>query len=290
VIGFLFLQLAILCIVSIILGERTSFASKSDCSRLLSGLKSFSQPLVQYWAYSNLLEISCDKNCSRRKFIYKDGGQSFKEIVTAIISLLDSFGNEHQDLQEKEKDTRPIFQLNSTERTRGRAQGFDGNLITEKPPIASSTSKNPLKNLRDRLSTMQRKRARQIRLMEAEAKAASKSILVMKAIDSVTNLLMRAENEDNFGGVQQNAERFLEALINVKMDLDQTAHGLWVTPPFTFPWLTKDYADLADRVWRLVNTITIELFEKYGDRVDKDLLSRRNRRFMDDVVKCTEIK
>jgi hypothetical protein len=270
-IPFLILQILILSITSIVFGERVSFATKSDCSRLLMGLKSFNQPLIQLWAYSDLFEVSRDPKSSRRQFIYRDGGQTFKDVADAIFTLIDTFGNENQDLNEKVKDKRPIFQLNSAQRARGRAQDFDGFAVTEKPK-----NRFILKFWKRYLSDLWSLRTRKMRLREAEAKATAKSIFVMKAAEAFANLLFRSEIEDEFGGVQLHTERFIEVLGNVKRDLDRTAHGTWITPPFGFPWIASGYADLSDQVWRVVDWVLEKVLKKFGKRIDVTMMSKRN--------------
>ncbi|OHT09651.1 hypothetical protein TRFO_21368 [Tritrichomonas foetus] len=258
----LFLSLFFISICSLICGEKTSFAKSDDASRLADGLERRSL-VEQYWAYSDFLDIASDKVSSRRNFIYEDAGKTFSRIVKSIITKISDMSEAHDSLSTNQKSN-----------------------------SSSNSSHYPsLKVFIQRqwtnfLGYMKGRHIRQM-TMKKERKASENSIIVMNGIQSLVKMMFLAKKEDKYGIVQVHAEEIVNAIISLHRSVDRSHTYIWKTPSFGKQWIADDYQDLALQVLRVTNWAITNLILKYGKKLDLEMLSNENSKYVIEYIKNT---
>ena len=313
VIGLLVFRLVTmsLCLCAVVCSERTSFAQKHSCERLTCGLN-WRSSIVRYWAYSDLLVVACDENRERRRFLFDDDGDRFKDVAHRIIELIDSFTLRNKELGEKEFEAarakkvaapgarrrvvnnrmrmKPVqrVRLDSDDDDFSDEGDDDSMFVRQMKEQAGPYLKrakrlsryflvwatNSWKRFWHWWSTRKERTA----MEDIERLALQNGILVDKAIKIITQLVLISPEEDIIGVVPQRAEEFLDALFNLRRALGKSSYHEYVSPPFRVPWAFESYQDMAESIRKHLDAALEEILtSEYSSQFDTTRLKKKNR-------------
>ena len=294
-----------LCLCAVVCSERTSFAQKHSCERLTYGLNCRSR-IVRYWAYSDLLAVVCDKNRERRRFLFDDDGDRFKDVAHRIIELIDSFTVWNKELSEKE--------FESARAKKVASPGLRRRVLSKRmrmKPVERVTLDSDNDNFVEEWKNDRRMtafwmfvvwatryfakwatnywkrfwawwttRKERVAREDIERLALQNGILVDKAIMIIAKLVLISPKEDKIGVVPQRAEEFLDALLDLRRALGKSSYHEYESPPFLIPWAFRSYQDMSESLRQQLDIALEEILaNEYSSQFDIGRLKKKNREF-----------
>jgi hypothetical protein len=262
-------------------GERTSFVLNANCSRLVAGLKYSRSDVVQYWAYADLLNVAADPDPRRRRFLYKDAGQNFRDVVDAVCALLDSVGAKFENLAESGQPAFP-GRINDWKRYRSP----ESSITAMTPQEATDTPRavTPIRRLEEIVRRLWlagkawwARRPGLLKREAAECEALGRAVLVLAAVEAVVKLVCKTEgghDEDKFGVVQVHVENIINNMDLIHREAAAALQNGWAGPPFRVPWIARDHEELANQIVQMLEWAVALLNDRFGQQLDDEELSK----------------
>ena len=295
-------------ICEIIMGEPISFDSKDSPSRLADGMES-RDDIIRYWAYTDLLLSSIDPCNSRRKHLFKSGGECFFKVLDAIRDEVKNY--QRQDIFYAMEDEDPShyslarFKDNSLSKDQ-RYKILD---------TSASRKNDKLKNLekldqaqkdqrlRDRLSLKHRilkklgisTYLRQLSdkdLSRREKQIASvrESVNIIELIRSIHFLVYYANHEDDdpSGFLQGYIEEIIDNFLSISRVTKNMPYHTWLEIPYQHPfsrynteYIANSPRDLTMKVYDFVHEFLNQIISQYGLKIDTSKISTENQEELD---------
>ena len=290
-------------ICEIIMGEPISFDSKDSPSRLAEGMQS-RDDIFRYWAYSDLLLSSIDQCNTRRKHLFRSGGECFFKVLDAMRDEINKY--KQQDVFAAMEDEDPShysltrlrdstlskdqrYKILDTEASRKKAKEKSEEKLDQAQKDQLKKESKTLKHkILEKLgiSTFLRHLTdNDLSKREKQIASVREGVNIIELIRAIHFLIYYAdkENDDPSGFLQAYIEEIIDGFLSISRVTKNMAHHLWLDIPYQYPfprynaeYIAASPRELTKKVYDFVNEFLNQVLAEYGSKIETSKISKEN--------------